>query len=52
MTHASLEEFTTAAPLATIVEIDGAHHHVMLDRPEDLATAVRSFLDKSWPPIP
>jgi pimeloyl-ACP methyl ester carboxylesterase len=48
MTHAALEEFSAAAPHASVVEIEGAHHHVMLDRPELLASAVRSFLDAKW----
>jgi pimeloyl-ACP methyl ester carboxylesterase len=48
MTPAALEEFCAAAPHATVVEIEGAHHHVMLDRPERLAAAVRSFLDTRW----
>jgi pimeloyl-ACP methyl ester carboxylesterase len=52
MTHAALEEFTAAAPHATVVEIEGAHHHVMLDRPDHLANAVRSFLETKWPPVP
>jgi pimeloyl-ACP methyl ester carboxylesterase len=51
MSHAALEEFSAAAPHASIVEIEGAHHHVMLDRPELLASAVRSFLDAEWPSV-
>jgi pimeloyl-ACP methyl ester carboxylesterase len=48
MTHAALDEFSAAAPHASVVEIEGAHHHVMLDRPEQLAAAVRKFLDTKW----
>lgn len=35
---------TAAVPRMRVVEIADAHHHVMLDRPEALADAVREFL--------
>lgn len=39
-----LGELAAVVPHARTVEIAGAHHHVMLDAPEALADAVRSFL--------
>jgi pimeloyl-ACP methyl ester carboxylesterase len=48
VSHAALAEFSAAAPQAGVVEIEEAHHHVMLDQPERLAEAVGSFLDTAW----
>jgi len=42
---AALAEFPAANPGAVTAEIPGAHHHVMLDRPEALAGVIGSFLD-------
>ena len=39
-------ELATEIPHARTVEIAGAHHHVMLDRPEPFAAAVDLFLRK------
>jgi pimeloyl-ACP methyl ester carboxylesterase len=36
-------------PQLETVEIAGAHHHVMLDRPEELTAVLRAFLDRAWP---
>jgi pimeloyl-ACP methyl ester carboxylesterase len=41
----ALAEFAVANPRAVIAEIASAHHHVMLDQPEALATVMRDFLD-------
>jgi pimeloyl-ACP methyl ester carboxylesterase len=38
---AALEEYRAARPDAELVEIAGAHHHVMLDQPEALAAALQ-----------
>ena len=42
---AALAEFPAANPRARTAEVAGAHHHVMLDRPAELARAIRAFLD-------
>lgn len=39
-----LDEFTAAAPHAECIAIPRAHHHVMLDQPQALATALGEFL--------
>lgn len=39
-----LNDFVDAAPHAECNAIPGAHHHVMLDQPRALATAMREFL--------
>jgi pimeloyl-ACP methyl ester carboxylesterase len=39
-----LQDFVEAAPHAECHAIQGAHHHVMLDQPQALATAMREFL--------
>jgi pimeloyl-ACP methyl ester carboxylesterase len=44
MSEADLAEFRAVAPHAESTVIAGAHHHIMLDRPEELAAAVRGFL--------
>jgi pimeloyl-ACP methyl ester carboxylesterase len=44
MSEADLAEFRAVAPHAEAVVVPDAHHHVMLDRPEALAAAVRRFL--------
>ncbi len=44
VSHAALGEFPAANPLAHTAEIAGAHHHVMLDRPAELAQVMRQFL--------
>jgi pimeloyl-ACP methyl ester carboxylesterase len=45
VSHAALAEFPAANPRACTAEIAGAHHHVMLDRPAELARVMRQFLD-------
>lgn len=42
---AALAEFPAVNPRAVTVEVPGAHHHLMLDRPAELAQVIRSFLD-------
>jgi pimeloyl-ACP methyl ester carboxylesterase len=42
----ALAEFPAANPCAVTTEIAGAHHHVMLDRPEALAQTIRTFLEQ------
>ena len=37
-------ELAALAPHGSWVEIPGAHHHVLLDRPEELAAAIARFL--------
>lgn len=37
------------APQLETAEIAGAHHHVMLDRPEALTERLDEFLDRAWP---
>ena len=44
MSEADLAEFRAVAPHAEAAVVADAHHHVMLDRPEALAAAVRNFL--------
>jgi len=43
----ALAEFAAANPRATIAEVAGAHHHVMLDQPEALAAVVQNFLTRN-----
>jgi pimeloyl-ACP methyl ester carboxylesterase len=44
-----LDDFITAAPHAECDAIAGAHHHVMLDQPRALASALRGFLLRERP---
>ncbi len=41
---AALQAYHDAAPATALAEIDGAYHHVMLDRPEALAAVLHDFL--------
>jgi pimeloyl-ACP methyl ester carboxylesterase len=43
---AAMAEFPAANPRAVTAEVAGAHHHVMLDRPEALAHVIGQFLDR------
>lgn len=45
----ALAELQGEIPQAEAVEIAGAHHHVMLDRPAELAAAVAGFLARVAP---
>ena len=45
VSQAALAEFSAANPRTQSAEIAGAHHHVMLDRPAELARVMRQFLD-------
>lgn len=45
MSEADLAEFHSIAPHAETAVVAGAHHHVMLDRPEALVAVMRTFLD-------
>jgi pimeloyl-ACP methyl ester carboxylesterase len=42
----ALAELQRELPQAETVEIAGAHHHVMLDRPVEFANAIARFLDR------
>lgn len=44
---ATLGHMTALCPHAEATEIAGAHHHVMLDRPEALGDRIGDFLDRS-----
>lgn len=41
-----IERLAQSASRAEITEIPGAHHHIMLDRPAELAAKVRAFLEQ------
>ena len=45
VSRAALAEFSAANPRVRTAEIAGAHHHVMLDQPAELARTMREFLD-------
>jgi pimeloyl-ACP methyl ester carboxylesterase len=47
LTSSQLAALLVAAPHAEVVEVAGAHHHVMLDNPPAFAHAVRDFLDRT-----
>jgi pimeloyl-ACP methyl ester carboxylesterase len=43
----TVERMAALCPQAETSEIPGAHHHVMLDRPEELAACLGGFLDRT-----
>lgn len=43
------EAMAAVAPQLETVEISGAHHHVMLDRPVELARVLHGFLERACP---
>lgn len=43
---ATIERMAKRSPHGECAEIPGAYHHVMLDRPEDLAACLGRFLDR------
>jgi pimeloyl-ACP methyl ester carboxylesterase len=45
MSPGAIAILRAAAPQTELAEITGAHHHVMLDRPEQFADVVSKFLD-------
>ena len=47
LSHAALARLLVAVPHAQGAEIADAHHHVMLDNPDDFARVVRRFLEQS-----
>ena len=47
MSARALEALRAAAPQLEVATIDGAHHHVMLDRPAEFSHALGDFLDRS-----
>jgi pimeloyl-ACP methyl ester carboxylesterase len=47
LSAAALVEFQAANPRARIAQIDGAHHHVMLDQPRQLARLIADFLSST-----
>jgi pimeloyl-ACP methyl ester carboxylesterase len=47
MSARALEALRAAAPQLEVATIDGAHHHVMLDRPAEFSHALGHFLDRS-----
>jgi pimeloyl-ACP methyl ester carboxylesterase len=49
LSHSDIAEIRAAVPNAKIAVIPNAHHHVMLDQPEALATVIGEFV-KSRPP--
>jgi esterase len=47
MPAAAIEALRAAAPQLEAIEIAGAHHHVMLDRPAEFSAAVGEFLKRT-----
>jgi len=47
MPAAAIEALRAAAPQLEAIEIPGAHHHVMLDRPAEFSAAVGEFLKRT-----
>jgi len=47
MPAAAIEALRAAAPQLETIEIAGAHHHVMLDRPVEFSAAVGEFLKRT-----
>jgi esterase len=47
VTAATMEDMAAQCPHGETAEIAGAHHHVMLDRPEALAACLGEFLQRS-----
>jgi pimeloyl-ACP methyl ester carboxylesterase len=45
LSPAALAALQVAAPHAVVAEISAAHHHVMLDNPQEFEQVVRTFLD-------
>jgi N-formylmaleamate deformylase len=44
MTAEAAERAAASNPVARLVTIAGAHHHVLLERPASLASTVREFV--------
>jgi pimeloyl-ACP methyl ester carboxylesterase len=47
MSESSIAALRVAAPQLEVVTVEGAHHHVMLDRPAEFNEAVARFLDRA-----